>query len=140
MGHRRASRAADHRGMRDARLGRQRQLPRLNTRNDRPMSHSELHHLNKLLDRVERQLPGWSARTLRWLRAPSSRWVRIPLGILLVVGSLFSILPVFGLWMLPLGLLLLALDVPLLRRPTRRVILWLERRYVRWKRKRHAQP
>lgn len=104
------------------------------------MSHSELHHLNRLLDRVERQLPAWSARTLRWLRAPSSRWVRIPLGILLVVGSLFSILPVFGLWMLPLGLLLLALDVPLLRRPARRFILCLERRYVRWKRKRHARP
>lgn len=103
------------------------------------MSHNELHHLNRLLDRVERHLPAWSARTLRWLRAPSSRRVRMPLGILLIVGSLFSILPVLGLWMLPLGLLLLALDVPLLRRPTRRCILCLERRFVRWKRARRVR-
>ena len=103
------------------------------------MSHSELHRLNRLLDRVERHLPAWSARTLRWLRAPSSRLVRIPLGILLLVGGLLSILPVFGLWMLPLGLLLLALDVPLLRRPARRGTLCIERRYVRWKRERRAR-
>ncbi len=39
-----------------------------------------------------------------WLRKPSSRWVRIPLAILLVAGGFLSFLPILGLWMLPLGI------------------------------------
>lgn len=49
------------------------------------------------------------------LRAPRFRWVRIPLGVILVIASVLWVLPVFGLWMLPLGLLLLAVDLPALR-------------------------
>ncbi|MBN8714720.1 MAG: hypothetical protein J0H50_12260 [Xanthomonadales bacterium] len=101
--------------------------------------HTDLYRLNRLLDRMERQLPDWLVRILRWLRAPSSRWIRVPLGVLLVVGGLLSFLPLFGLWMLPLGALLLALDVPLLRRPARRGTLCAERHYVRWKRERRAR-
>lgn len=91
--------------------------------------------LNEQLDRLEGQLPPRVGRSFRWLRAPSSRWVRIPVGVLLIIGSVFSILPLLGLWMLPLGLLLLAQDLPFLRRPTRRAIMWIERRWLRWKRK-----
>ena len=43
------------------------------------------------------------------------RLVRIPLGLLLIVGGFLAILPVFGLWMIPIGLLLLSLDVPALQ-------------------------
>ena len=39
--------------------------------------------------------------------------VRVPLAVLLILGGLVSFLPFLGLWMLPLGLLLLAVDVPL---------------------------
>ncbi|HEY8585972.1 MAG TPA: hypothetical protein VIL60_04500 [Rhodanobacter sp.] len=95
--------------------------------------------LNRQLDRFERQLPRRVGRSLRWLREPSSRWVRIPSGLLLIVGGIFSILPVLGLWMLPLGLLLLAQDLPFLRRPMRRTLLWVERRWVRWIRRRRAR-
>jgi hypothetical protein len=35
--------------------------------------------------------------------------------------------------MLPLGLLLLAQDLPFLRRPMGRALLWIERLWVRWK-------
>mgnify|MGYP003694382559 CR=1 FL=1 len=45
------------------------------------------------------------ARFVSWLRKPSSRYARIPLAMLLIVGGIFSFLPVLGLWMLPLGLL-----------------------------------
>lgn len=100
------------------------------------MSEQDVRHLNRLLDRVERQLPAFAAHLLRWLRAPSSRWLRVPIGSLLVLGGLLSFLPVLGLWMLPLGLLLLALDIPPLRRPTRRGLLCAERRYARWRRAR----
>lgn len=95
--------------------------------------------LNRQLDRIERALPARLRRSIRWLREPGSRWVRIPAGVLLIVGGAFSILPVLGLWMLPLGLLLLAQDLPFLRRPTRRGLLWIERRWVRWKRSRRRR-
>jgi hypothetical protein len=91
--------------------------------------------LNRQLDRLGRKLPRWAGRSLRWLRRPSSRWVRIPAGVLLVLGGVFSILPLLGLWMLPLGLLLLAQDVPVLRRPTRRLIICVERRWRRHRRR-----
>jgi hypothetical protein len=54
---------------------------------------------------------------MRRLRHPDARLVRIPIGLLLIMGGVFSILPFLGLWMLPLGLLLIAIDVPFLRRP-----------------------
>lgn len=92
--------------------------------------------LNQRLDRFERRLPRWLARVLRWLRVPSSRWLRIPLGLLLVLAGFFSFLPLLGIWMLPLGLLLLAQDLPFLRRPTRRALVWLESRWIRFKRRR----
>ena len=44
------------------------------------------------------------------------RWVRIPLGILLVMGGVFGALPILGFWMLPLGLILLSADFPWARR------------------------
>lgn len=80
--------------------------------------------------RVERlidSLPRRMRRPVRWLRKPSSRWARIPAGLLLTVGGLFGMLPLLGFWMLPLGLLLLAEDVPPLRRSSGRVFEWMER-------------
>ncbi len=70
--------------------------------------------------RIEREVPGWLASAIRWLRHPSSRWVRIPAGVALILGGIFSILPFLGIWMLPLGLMLIASDVPFLRRPMAR--------------------
>ncbi|PTM41656.1 hypothetical protein [Bosea sp. 124] len=74
--------------------------------------------------RLERSLPPRVATKLRWLRHPASRWVRVPSGVALVVGGVFSFLPVLGVWMLPLGLMLVASDVPVLRRPMARFTMW----------------
>jgi len=79
-----------------------------------------------------RRLPSRMQDAMRWLRRPSARWVRIPAAILLMAGSLLSLLPIFGVWMLPLGLLLLAEDVAPLRRATDRILAWIERRHPRW--------
>jgi hypothetical protein len=49
-----------------------------------------------------------------------------------MAASLLSILPIFGLWMLPLGLVLLAEDVPPLRHATGRFLAWIERRRPHW--------
>jgi hypothetical protein len=84
--------------------------------------------LNQLIDR----LPGRVQHSVRWLRRPSSRWMRIPAGLLLIIGGLLSILPILGLWMLPLGLMLLAEDVPFLRRASDRLLDWIERRRPHW--------
>jgi hypothetical protein len=39
------------------------------------------------------------------------------------VGGLFSFLPVLGFWMLPAGLLLLAVDLPVLRGPISNLVV-----------------
>lgn len=65
------------------------------------------------------------------LPLPRSRLLRILIGVLLMIGGLFSILPVFGLWMLPLGLLVLSIDIPRVRRWRRRFAVWFHRRYPR---------
>jgi hypothetical protein len=77
-------------------------------------------------------LPARLQQTVRWLRRPSSRWARIPAGALFTLGGVFSILPVLGLWMLPVGLVLLAEDIPGLRRMTDRALDWIERRRPQW--------
>jgi hypothetical protein len=84
--------------------------------------------LEQLIDRLPKS---WRS-TARWLRQPSQRWLRICAAVLLIVGSLFSILPLFGLWMLPFGLVLLAEDVPVLRRSLDRILEWIERRRPHW--------
>lgn len=97
------------------------------------------HRLNRQLDRLEASLPKWLHRALRWLREPGAAWVRIPVGVMLVLGGIFSILPLLGLWMLPFGLILLAQDIPFLRRPLRRALMWVERRWIRWKLRRRRR-
>jgi hypothetical protein len=95
--------------------------------------------LNRLYDRLGRDYPAF-AGFLGWARSPKARLVRIPLGLLLVCGGIFSILPILGIWMLPLGLLLLAVDFPPLQTPVAWVIIkgqrWWE---LRKRRKRDAQ-
>jgi hypothetical protein len=78
------------------------------------------------------RLPQSLQRSIRWLRRRSSLWARIPAGVLLIGGGLLSILPGFGLWMLPLGVLLLAEDIPPLRRGRDRALDWIERRRPHW--------
>lgn len=81
--------------------------------------------LRQAFRRFEQEVPSWLSSALRWLRHPASRWVRIPAGILLMLGGVFAILPGLGIWMLPLGLLLLAADIPILRKPMARFTIWL---------------
>jgi hypothetical protein len=78
----------------------------------------------------EGKLPAGPARFVNWLRRPSSRLVRLPLAALLIIGGIFSFLPILGLWMLPLGLLLFAQDVPMLQPPLIRLLAWVERKWL----------
>lgn len=51
-----------------------------------------------------------------FLPIPKSRILRLFFGALLIVGGVFGFLPILGLWMLPLGLIYLAVDYKLFRR------------------------
>ena len=87
--------------------------------------------LDQAFDELEREVPDSFRRAIHWMRTPQARIVRLPLGILCIIGSFLWFLPVLGLWFLPLGLLLIAQDVPFLRRPVGRMTLYL---LDRWKR------
>jgi hypothetical protein len=100
-------------------------------------------HYKSELDRhfawFERKLPARAGRFVAWLRKPSSRLVRIPLAFLLIAGGIFSFLPILGLWMLPLGLLLFAQDVPMLQKPMVQMLGWIERKWIERQRAKSAQ-
>jgi len=90
--------------------------------------------LDKAYDQLEVHTPDTVARAIRWLRNPKGRWVRLPLGLLIVVTSLIGpVVPVLGIEFLPLGLLLIAQDIPPLREPVADMTLWLEHQWVRWR-------
>lgn len=61
-------------------------------------------------------------RALAWGRLKLPFGLRTVLGFVLVVAGVFGFLPILGFWMVPLGVALVALDVPPLRR---RVQSWL---------------
>lgn len=74
----------------------------------------EQERLERQFDKLEDLVPGLKGRTGP-LRSRGAVLFRVPLGILLVLGGLFAVLPFLGLWMIPMGLLLLAIDLPFLR-------------------------
>ena len=93
--------------------------------------------LNRYFEMIDRRVPISISQFIRWLRMPSSFAIRLVIAILLILGGIFSILPVLGLWMLPLGLLLIAQDVPLLQEPLVAAFAWLEAKWewlkVKWR-------
>lgn len=80
------------------------------------------------LDRFEGHLPRWLASMLRRIRKPGAIWLRIPIALLLIVGGVFSFLPILGLWMMPLGIALLAIDLPFMRPPLARLFAYINRK------------
>src|SRR5205085_8582832 len=85
-------------------------------------------HLERLIDRLPERLQ----KIIRWLRRPGLHWVRLVAGVLFIAGSFLSILPIFGIWMLPVGLVLLAEDIPPLRRVRGWFLGWVEQQRAHW--------
>lgn len=102
------------------------------------MSNDGQRQLDQALDVLEHEAPSRVARAIRWLRSPASRKVRLPLGLLCIVGGLLWFLPVVGIELLPIGLLLVAQDVPFLKKPVGRGMLWLEHKWMRRKQRKRA--
>ena len=57
------------------------------------------------------------ARVRRWARRNIPPGLRLIAGSLLMIGGIFGFLPILGFWMIPLGLVIAALDIkPIWRR------------------------
>jgi hypothetical protein len=57
------------------------------------------------------------------------RGLRIVLGVILIIGGLLGFLPILGFWMLPLGVIVLAREIPAVARLVERV----KHRWRRWR-------
>src|ERR1700733_9375777 len=88
--------------------------------------------LQRLLD----ALPRPARRSYAWLVRPEAKWVRLPLGLALIAGGTLGFLPVLGVWMLPIGALLVGEDIP----PVRRATLHMLGRLQRWWDARRSPP
>lgn len=56
-------------------------------------------------------------------KLPKSQMARIIIGVLLIIGGILGFLPVLGFWMIPLGFLILSIDLPAVRRWRRHITL-----------------
>ena len=78
--------------------------------------------LDEELDRLQARLPQKVSRFMKKVRSPEVAPYRIPAGIALTAGGLVGFLPIVGFWMVPLGLAVLAQDVPVMRPPLARLL------------------
>jgi hypothetical protein len=64
---------------------------------------------------------------------PGNPLLRVALGLLLIIGGFLGFLPIVGFWMIPLGLLVLSVDFPPVRRfrrnATVKIGYWLHKRW-----------
>lgn len=88
----------------------------------------EKRRLFRQFEMLERRIPALRQPIRVLLR---DRWtlVRLPMALLMIAGGFLSFLPFLGLWMLPLGVLLLAVDIPAIR-PTASALMIRGRRWV----------
>jgi hypothetical protein len=56
---------------------------------------------------------------------PASRLARMAIGTGLVIFGFLGFLPILGFWMIPLGLIILSIDIPVVRRWRRQGLVWL---------------
>lgn len=70
----------------------------------------------------------------RKMPLPASPLIRVILGVLLIIGGILGFLPILGFWMIPLGVLVLSVDLHFVRRRRRQT----EVKILRWWRARKA--
>jgi purine-cytosine permease-like protein len=73
------------------------------------------------------------------LPLPGSWIVRMFIGVILILGGFLGFLPILGFWMIPLGLMVLSIDLPIVRRGRRRIEVWWGNRRKAQAAKRAAQ-
>lgn len=88
--------------------------------------------LDRQFESLERLIPALSG-PLRALRGNGWILLRVPLAIIFIAGGFLAFLPFLGLWMMPFGLLLLAVDLPFLQGPMSVLMIRARRRIDKWK-------
>ncbi len=67
------------------------------------------------------------------MNVPGHPLLRVVLGVLLIICGLLGVLPIVGFWMVPLGVVVLSVDLPPVRRfrrnATVRIGYWLHKRW-----------
>lgn len=81
--------------------------------------------LKRWFTRFEREFYPRALKFLTWTGRNVPFGVRTFLGLLLIAGGFLGFLPILGFWMLPLGIMVAALDIPPLRN---RMMRWISRR------------
>ena len=70
------------------------------------------------------------------IRLPGHPAIRVGLGIALIIAGILGFLPILGFWMIPLGLLILSVDLRPVRKFRRHSTVkfgaWLHRRYPKF--------
>ena len=89
-------------------------------------------YIREKLDR----LPPRIAQSVHKLRNAQPAWLRLVAAALLIVGGLLWFLPVVGIWMLPVGLILVADQFP----ATKRLLVKLFRRMEGPTKREHKDP
>ena len=69
-----------------------------------------------------------AAAWVAWLQRHPNPWLRRGAALAFILGGIFAFLPILGVWMLPVGLIVLSDDIPVLRRARRRLLV----RFGRW--------
>jgi hypothetical protein len=80
------------------------------------------------LKRLNGHLPDWAASLMYRAMEPSATWIRVPAGLALMGAGTIGFLPILGFWMIPLGLALVARDVPFMRPPLARGLALVNRK------------
>ncbi len=75
-------------------------------------------------DRRKRRIAAFTLRGMDWALDNLPPGVRFVLGLFLMAGGIVGFLPILGVWMFPLGVGFVAMDIPPLRHRLRR---WLQR-------------
>jgi hypothetical protein len=85
------------------------------------------------MDRLQNHIPSWIGHNLNRLRGKRALWVRVLTAVALIGAWCFLPVPLVGIWMLPVGLALLAHDIPMMRRPMARLLHFTNRKIEKQK-------
>jgi hypothetical protein len=94
--------------------------------------------LDRQFRAIERRFPALR-RPIATIATRPGALLRVPLATLLMAGGVLGFLPVLGFWMIPLGLLVLAIDLPLLRPGVTSAMIRGRRRWTLWRRSRRGE-
>lgn len=72
----------------------------------------------------KREIEIVARKVTRWSHDNLPPGIRSIAGVLFFIGGCFGFLPILGFWMIPVGIMLIMLDLPFLRH---RVIAWMDK-------------